>query len=156
MLTLGLGWTERHDKWLFGILELIGVLPGICLFLLIDHGPAAEAAQTLRPTAPAPNKNAAWTYQLDCDDSMQSLLTKLNKIGPWTWTLRSNTRYGRYLSCRPDAGVRARIHRNPSQCTALLQIDHDSRATRARIDGTFADLMQKAGIEISNELEKVG
>jgi hypothetical protein len=145
-LMLGLGWTGSHSKELFGLLELVGVLPGMGLFFLLDRGFAQEAVATPLPAVPTPGKDAAWTYDLNCLDAMDELLLKLNRIGPWAWTLRSSATYGSYLTCRPATGIRARIHRDQSQCTALLQIE-DGRATRAAIDAAFTGLLLQAGID---------
>jgi hypothetical protein len=151
-LELGLGWMESDNEGLFGLLELVGILPGIGLYLLLNRELFAVAAYTVPAKAPL-SCFSVWAYELDYADSMDQLQTVLNQVGPWTWRLRSSTTYGSYLTCRPAKGVRVRMHRDHSQCTALLQVEPDSSARHDSVDAVFRGLLAQAGITGIREIK---
>ena len=87
---------------------------------------------------------AYWAYEFLCDEPIEDLLAILNASGLWTWSLRDSHWYGDYLNTRPVKGVRVRIHEwEASKYTALLQIEQDSEAEQAAIDGIMRALLDR-------------
>jgi hypothetical protein len=99
----------------------------------------------------------ASAYEFDCDMSLEEMLKVLNQKGSWEWTMRDSHWYGDYLNCRPEAGVRVRIHHpaefNPGTAqdpkdqdpkdryTALYTIEPTAAAARDAIDHIFRELL---------------
>lgn len=156
VMTFFLVSATELNEGLFFLLGAIGVLPGVGLFLLLDRSSDEETSAPALPAMPMPQKGVGWTCSFDYPGSLDNLVHTLNTIGPWTWTLRKNARHGSYLSCRPQSGVRARIHRRSTRCVGLLQFDQDTLETRMSVEREFAEIMQKAGIEIIVQAFDVG
>ena len=98
---------------------------------------------------------AYWAYDFVCDQPIEALLASLNAAGPWRWGQRESGVFGDYLNTRPQAGVRLRVHFYPQMgdygmftglrdkgCSALLEIEADSAATKPEIDLVFRGLLQ--------------
>ena len=146
--------------------------------------PAHACAET--PNEPPPPPRAGletyWAYAFACHRSLEAILSAWNDAGPWRWEMRDSHWYGDYLSVRPIAGVRARIHEafpapgdepplpgpgffarvwralgrplaGSERYSALLEIEPGSPATRAEIDGVLRGLLQRIGAKRVSEIE---
>lgn len=94
----------------------------------------------------------AAAYEFNCELSLEEMLKVLNKKGPWKWTMRDSHWYGDYLNCRPEEGVRVRIH-HPAEFSAdrtqapedrytvLFTIESTAAASRDTVDHAFRDLL---------------
>lgn len=109
---------------------------------------------------------AYWAYDFGCNRSLEEMLSVLNDAGPWRWELRDSAWYGDYLNTRPKEGVRVRIHQYPQTgeagefvglreegFSALLKIEPESFVTKAEIDRTFRNLIEKINAEDIREIE---
>ena len=98
---------------------------------------------------------AYWAYAFTCTKALDAILLAWNDSGPWQWQVRDSHWYGDYLSCRPQEGVRVRIH-EPStpnsaygpddpkaqgRFTALLEIEKGSAATQPDVDAVLRKLV---------------
>jgi hypothetical protein len=88
-----------------------------------------------------------------------------NAAGPWQWQLRDSDFYGSYLNCRPQPGLRLRVHRQieiwrgeyrggrENRLLALLEIDAASTISRPEIDVVFQRLLAAVGATDVTEIE---
>lgn len=114
----------------------------------------------------------ASAYEFDCDMSMEEMLTVLNNKGSWQWTIRDSYWYGDYLNCRPQEGVRIRIHhpaeffgvfsqvnvpeRTPDPedyYTGLFTIESNAAGMRDAVDEIFRNLLNHLQARNVREIE---
>jgi len=122
------------------------------------------------PGPPAGQLKAYWAYAFASYKPIEAIAAAWNEAGPWQWQARDSHWYGDYLNTRPVEGTRVRIHEashkpdgsaaerslfdwighffaqirgGAQRYTALLQIEGDSPATRAEVDGVLRGLLEK-------------
>jgi hypothetical protein len=106
----------------------------------------------------------ASAYEFCCDMSMDEMLKILNSKGSWSWSIHDSHWYGDYLVCRPEQGVRVRIH-HPSEAiapdtlhsknyyTATFSVDSGAAAALDSIDQTLRKLLSNLGAQNVHEVE---
>jgi hypothetical protein len=106
----------------------------------------------------------ASAYEFNCDMSVDEMLQVLNKKGPWKWAIRDSHWYGDYLNCRPEEGVRVRIH-HPAECfpggtqdrrdyyTALFTIESKRAPSRDAVDHILRELLAHVHARNLREIE---
>jgi hypothetical protein len=78
--------------------EFLKALAKVCRFCVWDYAPWSEEA------------TVASAYEFTCDMSLEEMFKVLNEKGSWQWTMHDSHWYGDYLNCRPEEGIRVRIH----------------------------------------------
>jgi hypothetical protein len=96
--------------------------------------------------------------------SLDDMLKVLNRKGPWKWSMHDSFWCGDYLVCRPEQGVRVRIH-YPAESvapnrqhpkgyyTGTFSVDTGAAATPDSIDRIFRKLLTQLHAQKVREIE---